>query len=276
MKKIIHLSDLHVGYDACGEGLRCIIRNIIFHKEPGTQYVVVVTGDVVETALEPANYELARLNFDALREAGFTVLAIPGNHDYGTGTLGHKKFIDHFKRVFHDVPDVEYPKVDVIEGVAFLGLDSMAAEVHWYDRLFAEGELGGPQLERLDAALASDAVRAAARRVVYLHHHPFDPWRFHELKDSEALREVLMGRGNVHALLYGHNHVGKRHNGKWGIPRCYDGGSSTRKWVLTSETRVIDLARDPRDDYDGEFYCPDPRGETSLPPEPAPPLAGKE
>jgi 3',5'-cyclic AMP phosphodiesterase CpdA len=255
MKKIIHLSDLHIGYEDLGERFHCIMENIIFTKEPANEYVVVVTGDVVENATRSASYQEAKMCVEKLEEAGFTVLAVPGNHDYGTGNLGSKKYVALFKETFFEKPNVKYPKLDIIEGTAFLGLDSMAEELNWYDRLFANGELGDKQLRRLDNMLNRKAVRDCEYRVVYLHHHPFDPWPFHELKDSEELGEILKSHANIDALLYGHNHAGKKRNGKWGIPRCYDAGTTTRKEGGTGEHRVIDLSRDARFDYDGDFHC---------------------
>ena len=130
----------------------------------------------------------------------------------------------------------------------------MAEEVHWYDSLFANGELGEKQLERLDKILSRKSVQDCAYRVVYLHHHPFDPLPFHELKDSKELGETLKKHGNIDAILYGHNHIGKKRNGSWGIPRCYDAGAATRKDNDAGYHRVIDLTRDARLDYDGDFH----------------------
>ena len=50
MKKIIHLSDLHVGHEDCDEKFRAIIDNITFLKQPAENYIVVITGDIVDNA----------------------------------------------------------------------------------------------------------------------------------------------------------------------------------------------------------------------------------
>jgi predicted phosphodiesterase len=88
-------------------------------------------------------------------------------------------------------------------------------------------------------------------KVVYLHHHPFHPLPFHELKDSESLGRII--KGKVDVLLFGHNHAGDNFNGGrgWLIPRCYDGGSSTRKKNTRSAVRVFDpdSGKDPCQDY---------------------------
>lgn len=255
MKKIIHLSDLHIGHRGLSDRFGCIIQNLIFAKEPASDYIVVITGDLVETATRPGNLKEARFHVETLEVAEFRVLVVPGNHDYGTGTLGDKKHARSFNQVFFGSPIVEYPKLDIIDGMAFIGLDTMAEELDWHDRLFAEGELGEAQRQRLAAMLDSAPVEACDHRVVYMHHHPFDPVPFHQLRDSGELGQILMRHGRIDVLLYGHNHAGKKRNGKWGIPRCYDGGTSTRKNGAPGEHRVIDLSRDPRLDYDGDFHC---------------------
>jgi alkanesulfonate monooxygenase SsuD/methylene tetrahydromethanopterin reductase-like flavin-dependent oxidoreductase (luciferase family) len=95
--------------------------------------------------------------------------------------------------------------------------------------------------------------------VIYLHHHPFDFRPLHQLKDSSKLKKVLSGsikRGvSIDAILYGHNHEGKAHNGRWGIPLCYDAGAATLKprpkyvdwlpWFITrSSIRMIDFGKE--------------------------------
>ena len=232
--KVIHISDIHVGYENLGDRFRTIIRHLIFEKgDKPDDYVVVISGDLVDDARDVARPDEVRSGLDSLREAGFqNILVVPGNHDYGTGSKGERRFVRTFKLCFYG-EEIEYPKVDVIGRVAFLGLDSMAEELHWYDDLFAQGELGKDQLRRLDDALREPEVRECRKRVLYMHHHPFDAWPLHELKDSEALREVLSGVRadgiSIDAILYGHNHEGKVHNGHWGIPRCYDAGTATLK-----------------------------------------------
>jgi 3',5'-cyclic AMP phosphodiesterase CpdA len=229
-----------------------IVTRIIFTKEDASNYVIVHTGDVVEDATRGGSYEEALAHFNRLREAGFALLFVPGNHDYGTGSLGSGEYVGKFKKYFHGKKNVQYPIKTIIDDIAFLGLDSMAEEVNWYDRLFAEGELGKKQLARLLETLKEDDVKNSKYRVVYLHHHPFHPKPFHQLKDSKELGDILK-KGNISALLFGHNHDGKIWSGKWGIPRVYDGGTSTGKEGKPNPHRVIDLSRDPAFDYDAQF-----------------------
>jgi len=264
MKKIIHMSDLHVGYRDFKDRFMTVIDDLKSEipLKP-SQYVVVISGDLVNNANKKGSYQEARKGIKRLKKAGFKhVLVIPGNHDYGTGNKGNKKFVKLFKDVFFK-KEIEYPKVDVIGGIAFIGLDTMAAELCWYNDLWAQGQLGKEQLGQLEEILGRDKIKACAKRVIYLHHHPFK-WRpLHELKDSRKLKKILlraMDNGvSIDALLFGHNHEGNAHNGKWGISRCYDAGTATlkprarylswAKWFkVQASIRMIDLNKDPEDD----------------------------
>ncbi len=256
MKKIIHLSDIHVGYDDCGVNFRRIIDNISFLKQPAENYIIIITGDIVNNATHSEQIDEATDAVEQLETYGYKVLVVPGNHDYGTGSWGNNKFVSIFKEKYFKNPDISYPKLDIIDEIAFIGLDSMAAELHWNDRFFSEGELGEEQLGRLNGIL-SDPVAAPMKKIVYLHHHPFDFKLGMQLKDRDGLRETIENQGVV-ALLFGHYHsfltsAGKIFNGMWNIPRCYNGGSATHKNGNPGVHRVIDLSQDPRFDYDGNF-----------------------
>lgn len=255
MKKIIHLSDLHVGYADCSANFQAIIDNITFLKQPAKNYIVLITGDIVENANHSEYIDEAVDAIEQLEERGYKVLVVPGNHDYGTGVKGDKKFVEIFKERFFRSVEISYPKLDIISNIAFIGLDSMAEELHWYDRFFSEGELGNEQLKRLGKMLKKPEV-ASRKKVVYLHHHPFDFKLGMQLKHNNELRKILENK--IDMLLFGHYHAnpvsaGKIFNGAWGIPRCYNGGSSTHKNGDIGFQRIIDLSANPRMDYDGNF-----------------------
>jgi len=154
------------------------------------------------------------------------------------------------------VPGISYPKLDIIDKIAFIGLDSTAEELHWLDRFLSEGELGRGQLSRLKKILKEPEL-INRKKVVYLHHHPFDFKIGMQLKDSEELRSIIENK--IDMLLFGHYHVdpssaGKIYHGMWGIKRCYNAGSSTHKNGNIGFQRIIDLSNsDPRMDYDGNF-----------------------
>jgi len=259
MKRIIHISDLHIGYKDFHDRFNFIIETLIFEKgDKARDYVIVMTGDLSDNANKEIGYRKAKEGIDFLDQAGFSVLVVPGNHDYGSGDLGKKKFVRLFQKNFFG-KETGFPKKDIIGEIAFIGLDSMAEELNWYDAIFAEGELGQKQLKGLEIILHEEDVRACRKRVIYLHHHPFSPRPVHYLKDSKMLKAILNGamkeQISIDAILFGHNHQGLIHNGQWGITRCYDAGTATLKprpkylgwcpWFqVRSSTRVIDLEND--------------------------------
>ena len=256
MRKIIHLSDLHVGHEDCGKKFRAIIDNITFLKQPAKNYIVLITGDIVDDANHSEQTDEAVEAIGMLEERGYKVLLVPGNHDYGTGTRGNKKFVDLFKERYFGSREITYPKLDIINRIAFIGLDSTAEELHCHDRFFSEGELGNGQLKRLKKMLNEPKV-ASRKKVVYLHHHPFDFKLGMQLKDHKDLKKIIENK--IDMLLYGHYHAdsasaGKIFHGVWGIRRCYNAGSSTHKNGDSGFQRIIDLSyADPRKDYDGNF-----------------------
>lgn len=228
--KIIHLSDLHVGYRNCEVRLQGIVDSIIEQYSPA-DHIVVVTGDLVDEA-DSNNYDRARRQLDRLCTAGFVVLVVPGNHDYGNGGLVHLKYVDEFKRVFFGSRTVSYPKLDldVAPGIAFIGLDSMADTLEGLDVLGPDGELGEAQLASLDEMLELPELHER-KVVVYLHHHPFDDSWVMRLKDHEAFKKIVESR--VDYVLFGHDHDGYKQGGyvTWkdtGIT-CHDASSSTGK-----------------------------------------------
>lgn len=254
MKKILHLSDLHVGFGSMKERFEELTRNIIAELQPASDYVIVVTGDLAEKPVGTNQYQEVRDLFGRLEGAGFDILSVPGNHDFNNGVVLDSSFRERFNETFLGDPQITYPTVRCIDGVAFIGLNSLEEEFHWYDCALADGELGKEQLQRLDDLLGDSTLQACAQRVIYLHHHPFDPVPLSQLKDSRKLRRIIQKHGNVDALLYGHNHMGRICNGTWGVTRCYDGGTSTGKQPGVKRQRLIDLSQPPTSDTNADFY----------------------
>jgi 3',5'-cyclic AMP phosphodiesterase CpdA len=177
-----------------------------------------------------------------LRGNGFTVLLCPGNHDYGTGYMASAKTAENFRKIY--LPEVSFPRLDIIGNVAFIGLDSTIGELEWYNRFFAEGKLGREQRMALEKIMADPAIQDKIK-VVYLHHHPIHFIPFMQLKDRERLRKIIGGKVDV--LLFGHLHFGGTYHNTWGIKVVIDGGSSTGKAALggfpiTIRHRIIHLA----------------------------------
>lgn len=100
MKRIIHLSDTHIGHKDLSTTMGDMVTRIIYTKENAADYVVLITGDIVEDATRAGSYEEASAHLNRLTDAGFTILPVPGNHDLGTGIIGSHKYIDLFKKQF--------------------------------------------------------------------------------------------------------------------------------------------------------------------------------
>ncbi len=259
MKKIIHMSDPHITAAKTELGIPFgeVVVRLSQRITVPEEYVLVITGDLVDDAGDSANYHRAKEYFDALKKQGFEhILVVPGNHDYRDGSHADKRFVKIFKEIFFGKEEI-YPKDDIIDEIAFIGLDSMGGELHWYDRYFGEGEVGEDQMNDLWRLLKRDDIKSCAKRVVYLHHHPIDEFPFLYLKDGYKLMEGLAGK--VDAVLYGHHHMGKNFNTvNYRIPRCYDAGCVTLKpggWLhsapsvkVRDATRVIRLDMDPSHD----------------------------
>lgn len=259
--KIIHLSDLHIGYPGCEDRFRVIVENIIVFCENTRDYVIIITGDIVDKGKKKEQLVIARAQIQLLENAGFMVLVVPGNHDYGSGIFPRKKFGRQFNNYFYGIPDIDYPILGhpkspgLINDIAFIGVDSMEAEVEERDYMFgAEGRIGETQLAELDELLKSDIVMNCKKRVVYLHHHPFKQRTSHGLHDVTELKRVLMTNGNIDCLLFGHNHDGFKWNEFWGIKRCYDAGSATSKKEKPGHHRIMDLSKESVFDFDGDFH----------------------
>jgi len=251
VKKIIHLSDLHIGYKDCDEKANLLADRLIERIDDPGNHVIVITGDLVDIAFSHVSVKKTQSFISKLEKSGFTVLVAPGNHDYGVGALGFRFFVNRFKKWYFENEKLTYPKVDIISSIVFIGLDSNAEELHLVDRIFAEGELGKKQLDTLDKILNLTEYESL-KKVVYLHHHPWDPRPLLRLKDSEDLRKVVEDKIDV--LLFGHLHEDEPedfnhdYRGFWGIERCYNAGTSTFKAGNAGRHIIIDLGKKSTED----------------------------
>ncbi len=240
MKKIIHLSDLHVGYKDCGKNLSKLVKKIKSKYKPSKDYVVVITGDIVDNANKKGAYKEASKILKKLEKDKYQVLVVPGNHDYGNGGVGNKKYVALFKKAFYGTDNITYPKLDIVDNIVFIGLDSMAKTFDWpLDIVGADGELGKEQRNNLKKLISSSELKKM-KKVVYLHHHPFDgKGKLHMLKDYKEFMQIVEGK--IDCLLFGHNHDGNQYPGVWGIEQCYDASSSTGKKAPVTPMRIIKL-----------------------------------
>ena len=251
--KLIHLSDTHVGKDGNALRFERVVDDLLAHPPCAPENCVIVhTGDLIDSASD-SHRRSARILLDRLATR-YRVLLCPGNHDYGDAVAVDNEDAQAFQQAFGDYifqgQPAAFPVVsEVGADCVFIGLDSNAAELNFWEKWFAEGHLGEAQLAALNNLLDSPVV-AGKQVVVYLHHHPFafgytvmpdvgdrNPLAFVytqltrpflRLKDAYSLCQIL--RDRAHVLLFGHMHFGldcSGDSGKYGIRLALDGSSTT-------------------------------------------------
>lgn len=285
--KIIHFSDIHIGYkdkeysnkySVADDRFSLIIDNLqVKLKElkdlKKNDCIIIITGDLVNQAgnidaeTNYQNYEILKDKLIKLNKDGFkNILIVPGNHDYYKPYLHAKMnlvqvFKDNFWG-FTQKPALtnDYPRLNIINKVAFIGLDSMSAESGLIKSWDAEGDLGTAQRERLVDLLNNNvAVKKCTHRIIYLHHNPFDMNYWHILQDAKAFKDLLKNYNDTHAdrkidlLLFGHTHNAQKYNGNCDIQRCYEAGTTTRKLRMPGIHRLIDI-ENPNKDIDLDLH----------------------
>ena len=267
--KLIHISDTHIGKNGNALRFERVVDDLLANPpDVPANCLIVHTGDLIDSATD-ANRQAARVLLDRLATS-YRVLLCPGNHDYGDAMSVDSEDAQVFQQTFGDhifqEKPVRFPVMHQVgEDHIFIGLDSNAAELKFWESWFAEGHLGEDQLSALNELLDSREV-AGKQVIVYLHHHPFsfgysvmpdvgdrNPFfnlyvqltrPFLRLKDAYSLCQVLRDRAQV--LLFGHMHFGldcSGEAGKYGIQLALDGSSTTTTDDDTDRMRyrVIDL-----------------------------------
>ena len=285
--KIIHFSDIHIGYkdkeysnrySVTDDRFSLIIDNLQaklqeLNKLEQHEYVIIITGDLVNQAGDIdddggyQNYKIIKDKLTKLNNNGFkNILIIPGNHDYYKPYLYADQtlvqvFQDNFWGFTQEPTLTEnYPRLNIINNVAFIGLDSMSAESGPLKSWGAEGDLGQPQRDRLVDLLNNNiAVKNCTHRVIYLHHNPFELKYWHILQDAQEFKDILKSYNDTHAdkkidlLLFGHTHNAQKYHGNCEITRCYEAGTTTRKICMPGIHRLIDI-ENPNKDIDLDLH----------------------
>ena len=173
---------------------------------------LAVTGDLSNISIE-GEWQAARRWIEQNTPSSRAVSVIPGNHDAYVADVVHA---GTFERLFSDYqrPDVSvsssaspsYPFLHLRGPLALIGVNSCVAT----GDLGAWGEIGAPQLARLEALLASPAI-ADQLRVVLVHHPPVmhKGGEHRNLRDRAALAAVL-ARAGADLVLHGHDHRDER------------------------------------------------------------------
>jgi 3',5'-cyclic AMP phosphodiesterase CpdA len=162
---------------------------------------VAVTGDFANIGLA-SEFATTRRFLESLGTPE-KVSAIPGNHDiYVSGSAAALTPAIGPWMQSDGKGEPSFPFLKRRGRVALIGLSTGVPTPFFV----AAGRLGSPQIERLDALLASLA-REKAIRIILIHHPPHErgATRLRQLTDGARLRQTLARRG-CEAVLHGHNH----------------------------------------------------------------------
>lgn len=244
---ILHLSDLHLGErsfldrirrrDTNLERSRLIVREIIYHFGAET-HAVVISGDLMHHG-KPEEARLAREIVRLLRLAGFLVIIVPGNHDFGpNGLRWSSASYSLWPEIYRDADrswprmhsDPLYPRMYTFDGWRLFALDTTA---HKEDgQLFARGRVGPRQIAWLRTRLTN-----ATPTVVVGHHCGQTSNPTLAMSDGDEVMKML-ARPEV-LYLHGHLHQERDHAPISGVrPRILECQKSTGHEEL--RIRVID------------------------------------
>jgi 3',5'-cyclic AMP phosphodiesterase CpdA len=172
---------------------------------------VALTGDLSNISIE-AEWASALRWLDALGADPHAVTVIPGNHDTYVPAVVESKIFERLFAAYQTrdpgavASDETYPFVRVRGDVALVAVSSCVPT----GDLGAWGEVGAPQLARLDAALTSPDITGKTR-VVLIHHPPvlIKEGEHRNLRDRAALAAVL-ARAGAELVIHGHDHADER------------------------------------------------------------------
>lgn len=220
MRTILHLSDLHIqGKKRPDEQVVRLFQKVMDRWSTGIKPLVIITGDIVDNGTEK-EFKAARDLLAPLREKGFPLYLVPGNHDYGWhGSIAQSKKFKLFKKYLYAGQNISYPMTPPqLEDMALIGLNSMAAELDLRKGgLLANGELGKDQINFTIELIDQIKAQSPNKKIVlFLHHHPFifpkKSWiekvieyAGHHLKDGNTFMKRINGK--VDMLLFGHDHL---------------------------------------------------------------------
>jgi predicted MPP superfamily phosphohydrolase len=223
MVRFIHLSDLHIKKDMKKtENKNCIkVVEFIINKylNEATKPIILITGDIVDDG-EEKQYKAAVKILKPLTEH-FTILACPGNHDYGpcgnfyaeeSQALFQKYILGNLLKEkeaqkANVTMEKLFPTEHTVDNVVFLGVDSVVGNENEFGH-FASGEVGEKQRIALTKKLKAIG-QSGKKAVVYFHHHPIHYQNgidkpFMEMEDAKQVLRILATQ--THFVCFGHRH----------------------------------------------------------------------
>jgi len=246
MTRFIQLSDLHIhgsnNKDDNVNAMKVIdyVINRYAADKKGQKPIVLITGDITDDG-KKNQYRNAVKILRPLRDAGFKVLACPGNHDYGfAGNFYSEKSQRLFQEsILGDLLEIKgagaagmtmeklYPLETNSADARFIGVDSVVGNEQELLH-FASGEVGEPQREKL-AKLLSAPAPGGKKTVVYFHHHPFyrNFWKKLVLEMDDAAQVMRILADRVDFVCFGHKHASDIWTAEQGIDWICASGKTT-------------------------------------------------
>lgn len=209
MHRLILLSDLHMGVDNNAHHFRWLVVWIIANCTPGRD-IVVIPGDLVDTPSHRWFKATARL-IRKLRDAGFDVLCVPGNHDIHrkgvdlgpASAVGRAMWKKHIDPVCSwDKSKKGHPKTFQAGDVKIIGVDTNEGNSGDWAVDFARGVIGKKQQTQI-------ALEVQDQPCVLLgHHRLFWDDVLHCLVDADELYDIISGQ--AWGWICGHRHKQER------------------------------------------------------------------
>ncbi|MBN1541749.1 metallophosphoesterase [candidate division KSB1 bacterium] len=254
---LIHLSDLHCGLAEQDSNYARLIHHIIeCYGDQAHKSVIFITGDLIDIAIkmtktDTLDYyrqylrEIAE-DLQSLEKMGFHILVIPGNHDLKIKDQTYRGFYENpnqnylfldLKREFHHIfyrntsGESDYPVVDMIDGIAYIGVDVMDAAPDSSDEVFTArryrryyGKKGinfgisSRQLKKLSDLLDwLESKESECRGIVFYLHHIEAPERnadfqrfFDQIERLQRIPVLALLAGHTHVSLLPHEHWNQR------------------------------------------------------------------
>src|SRR4051812_43226326 len=223
MTRLVHLSDLHFG--AHDEMLVLAVEEKIGALKPD---LVVISGDFTQRA-RVEQFKDACDFLERLRDAGFDVLGVPGNHDVPLYDV-LRRFLSPLTRYRRFVEDSLCPFVE-LDGVAVLGINTARSLT------FKDGRISSEQIEFIRETFSrtpSENVR------VLVTHHPMFAVPVGEGVERAVGRHELaldaIEESGVDLLLAGHAHHASVHSAADLVTRA--GGALVIQAGTATSTRV--------------------------------------
>ena len=202
MARIIHLSDLHFG--AHDPRLIEAVEARIAEEQPD---LVVISGDFTQRA-KTEQFKEACHFLTRLKDAGFEVLGVPGNHDVPLYDV-LRRFLSPLTRYRRYIDDSLCPFHE-IDGIAVLGINTARSLT------FKDGRISEQQMAFIRDTFA---LVPKATRILVTHHPLFalpvgeGPELGKAIGRQELALDAIADAG-VDVLLAGHNHRASTHSAR--------------------------------------------------------------